>query len=104
VQPRGGYRYRLATGITRWFLIDLPTDADGRHRQHKRRGFPSHATAVQAKQHARDAYGRAELGRLARGQPELRVTMSRTGTWWQAIGRTVFVDRRATSRPGHGRW
>lgn len=31
--PAAVYRYRLATGVTRWlFIIDLPTDADGRHR------------------------------------------------------------------------
>ena len=103
MQPRGGYRYRLATGITRWFLIDPPTDADGRHRQHKRRGFPSHATAVQAEQHARDAYGRAELGRL------VAVNQS-CGSRCVGLGRVgsdrpySLVDRRATSRPRHGRW
>lgn len=35
------YSYRLANGQTRWFfIIDLPPDAEGRRRQHKRQGFP----------------------------------------------------------------
>ncbi|MEU8082592.1 hypothetical protein AB0B57_03005 [Micromonospora sp. NPDC049101] len=34
------YNYRLANDQTRWFfIIDLPPDANGRRRQHKRQGL-----------------------------------------------------------------
>ncbi|MDT0532123.1 tyrosine-type recombinase/integrase [Micromonospora sp. DSM 115977] len=57
------YSYRLANGQTRWFfIIDLPPDANGRRRQHKRQGFPNQAAALKAEDEARAAYGGADLG------------------------------------------
>jgi hypothetical protein len=36
------YPYQLADGSTRWFyILDLPTSADGQRRQRKKRGFLS---------------------------------------------------------------
>jgi len=56
------YGYRLARGGTRWmFVIDLPPAADGRRRQHKRKGFRSQDAALDAERDARATYGNADL-------------------------------------------
>jgi integrase len=56
------YPYQLANGATRWFyILDLPTSADGRRRQRKKRGFTSQQAADKAERVVRAALGAVAL-------------------------------------------